>query len=208
MATPAGSEHWDGPGRDAWHPWTPTEVAQQMRAVAVPWCVIGGWAIDLFLGAPTRSHEDLEISVLRTDFAPVRDALGGYEFFVVGDGEVRALPRGAAPPDHRHQNWVLDVAAGAWRVDVMLELGDANTWVFRRDPSISAPREFMVGRTADGIPYLGPHGALLYKAKATRPKDELDFAACLPRLAARERTWLRDTLTRVHPGHPWIEQLA
>jgi hypothetical protein len=207
MDTPAGGAHWDGPGLDAWHPWTPTEVAEQMRPVAVPWCVIGGWAIDLFLGTPTRFHEDLEISVLRADFEPVRDALSGYEFFVVGDGEVRALPRGATPPDHRHQNWVLDVGAGAWRVDVMLELGDTNTWVFRRDPSITAPRAFMVGRSADGIPYLGPHGALLYKAKGARPKDELDFAACLPRLAAPERTWLRDTLTRVHPDHPWIAQL-
>ena len=118
-----------------------------------------------------------------------------------------ACRRGESPPDDKHQNWVLDVDANVWRMDVMLEPGDARVWTFRRDPSISAPREFMVDRTADSVPFLAPQGVLLYKAKAPRPKDEADFSACLPRLTPPTRTWLRDALQRVHPGHPWIEQL-
>ena len=204
---PDGVTHWDGPGLDAWQPWTPSEAARHLRASDVPWCVVGGWAIDLFLGEPTRPHEDLEIGVLRADFTAVRRTLGNFEFFVVGDGEVRALPRDGLPPDDKHQNWVLDVDASAWRTDVMLEPGDARVWTFRRDPSISAPREFMVDRTADSIPFLAPQGVLLYKAKAPRPKDEADFSACLPRLTPPTRTWLRETLQHVHPEHPWIERL-
>ena len=95
----------------------------------------------------------------------------------------------------------------AWRVDVMLEPGDATTWVFRRDERVCAPRAQMIGHTASGLPYLNPQGALLYKAKAQRPKDEADFAACLPRLHEPARAWLRSALQQVHPGHAWIEAL-
>lgn len=200
--------HWDGPGLDAWAAWTPAEAARRLAGVPIPWCVVGGWAIDLFLGAQTRDHEDLEIAVLREHLSDVRRALDGFLFHVVGDGEVRRLPDAVDPPPEKHQNWVLDATANAWRVDVMLEPGDASTWVFRRDEAVRAPRPFMVQRTADGIPHLGPHGALLYKAKAARPKDEADLAACLPRIPNDERVWLATALERIHPGHPWLGRVA
>jgi hypothetical protein len=201
-------EHRDGPGPDAWDAWTPAEIARRLAALAVPWCVVGGWAVDLFLGTQTREHEDLEIAVLREHFAHVRRALDGVVFHVVGDGEVRRLADAADPAPDKHQNWVLDVAAMAWRVDVMLEPGDSSTWVFRRDESIRARRSFMVQRTADGIPFLGPHGVLLYKAKAARPKDEADLARCLPRLTDDRRAWLAAALARAHPGHSWLDRVA
>jgi hypothetical protein len=200
--------HWDGPDLDAWRPWTPAEVVREIGDLAIPWCVVGGWAIDLFLDEQTRDHEDLEIAVLREHFPHVRRALNAFAFHAVGDGEVRFLPAGLDPPLDKHQNWVLDVAAEAWRADVMLEPGDASTWVFRRDESIRAPRGFMTHRTTDGIPFLGPHGALLYKAKTARPKDELDFEACLPRMVFEQREWLATAIERVHPGHPWIDRIV
>ncbi len=203
-----GVTHWGGPGLDAWRAWTPSEAAHRLAGVGLPWCVVGGWAIDLFVGRETRSHEDLEIAVLRPDFSQVRDALAGHRFHVVGDGEVRALPEGEDPPVDKHQNWVLDPDAQAWRMDVMLEPGDPATWVFRRDDSIRAPRAAMVGRTCDGIPFLRPHGALLYKARAARPKDEHDLAVCRPRMDAGARAWLAGALARAHPDHRWIEALA
>lgn len=174
----------------------------------MPWHVVGGWAIDLFLGEQSRPHEDLEISVLRPDFSAVRQHLAAFAFHVVGDGEVQRLRTGAEPPEDRHQNWVLDEAAQAWRMDVMLEPGDENTWVFRRDSSISAERGFMEATTGDGVPFLRPHGALLYKAKATREKDEADFTNCLPRMGDGERQWLAVALAAAHPEHPWIPRLG
>ena len=52
-----------------------------------------------------------------------------------------------------------------------------------------------------------PEVVLLFKAKVVRPKDELDFAAVLPHLDSNRRSWLRDALTLVHPGHAWLESL-
>jgi len=144
--------------------------------------------------------------VLRPDYPVVRAALAPLVAHAVGSGEVRLLAAGEVPAPPLHQSWFLDVEADEWRVDVMLAAGDVDTWVSRR-ASVSAPRAEIVGRTPDGIPHLLPHGALLYKAKAARPKDEADFEVALPALTDAQRAWLHDALERAHPGHPWIALL-
>jgi len=58
------------------------------------------------------------------------------------------------------------------------------------------------------VPYIQPEGALLYKAKACRPKDQADFDACAPFLSTEARKWLRDAIERLYPGHYWLEALG
>lgn len=206
MSQPA--KHWDGPGLDAWRPWSPQQAAAMLEGAQVPWCVVGGWAIDLFLGRETRTHGDIEVAVPRPFFVQVRAALeGAYALHAVGDGEIWRLKPGDPFPDGKHQCWVLEESAGRWRLDIMQEPGDADRWVCRRDESIGAPRNEIVHRSADGIPYLAPEAVLLFKAKYVRPKDEADFDNCLPRLSKDARNWLADALPMVHPGHPWLENL-
>src|SRR5262245_15558822 len=117
-------KYWDGPPLDAWHAWHPREAAALLAGVDAPWCVVGGWAIDLWLGRETRPHDDLEIAIPRQFFPAVRARLRDFVLHAVGDGEVRALAADSEPPPERHQTWVLDVVANAWRMDVMLEPGD------------------------------------------------------------------------------------
>ena len=197
----------DGPDMDAWEAWTPAEAAERLTGAGAVWWVVAGWAVDLFLGEETREHEDLEIAIHRADFEKLRRHLDSMEFFAAGSGEIRALANAGEWADEQHQRWVLEPDVQKWRMDVMLQPGDAETWVFRRDESITAPRVEMIGATPDGIPFELPHGVLLYKAKAARPKDEADFAACLPRLEDPSREWLADALAQAHPGHPWIDRL-
>jgi hypothetical protein len=199
-------KHNDGPPLSAWDAWTPEEVAHVLNGIACTWYVVGGWAIDLFLGKQTRDHEDIEIVVRRDDFTIVRDHLQDYRLHVVGDGEIRRLSDDGVPPPTKHQNWVLDTKDNKWRMDVMLEPGDHETWMFRRDESIRAPRDRIIERGGP-VPYLRPEGVLLFKAKGQREKDELDLVNCLPRLSASARGWLRETLVRVHPGHDWLKVL-
>ncbi len=207
METPADAVRWEGPPLSAWAAWTPEQAARELAGVASRWYVVGGWAIDLFLGAPTREHGDLEIGIPRADFAAVRAHLSRFAFYTIQEGEVARLAPDALPAPDRHQNWVLDEAAQQWRMDVMLEPGDAESWIFRRDPAIRAPRTRM-RRTRDGIPFLSPEGVLLYKAKHLRPKDEQDFASALPKLDPSARAWLRDALRIAHPEHAWIAALG
>jgi hypothetical protein len=202
------AKRWEGPPIEAWRPWTPWEAAARLEGVKAPWCVVGGWALDLWLGAQRRRHYDLEIAIPRADLPGVREHLSGLQLHAVGDGEVVALSPGEDTPADKHQNWVADPQERAWRVDVMLEPGDAETWVFRRDETLTRPRARMVASTADGIPFLRPEGVLLFKAKAVRAKDEEDFQAALPWLEDEAREWLRAALERTHPDHVWRPALT
>jgi hypothetical protein len=196
---------------DAWRPWTPDDVARVLAGVDAPWYVAAGWAMSLFLGEMHRAHEDIEIAVPASRFGEVVDALSDYDLFVPGqlDGEDLVWPVGsddAGMPDS-HQTWVREPATGHWKLDVFREPSLDGAWVCRRDESIRLPYERVVTRTDDGIPYVRPEIALLFKAKHVRPKDDADFAVIEPRLDDRSRMWLADTIERVHPGHDWVGRL-
>jgi len=200
--------NWDGPGVEAWQPWTPDEVMLLLDGVTAQWCIVGGWAIDLFLGKQTRPHHDLEIAIRREHLPAICRHLAGFVFHTVGGGTVRRLGANDVGSLDLHQHWVLDESAGVWRLDVMVEPGDDQWWVYRRDARVRSPRSAMVNITPGGIPYLRPQGALLYKAKALLSKDQADFDACLPRMGAAARAWLAAALELLHPGHVWLDRLT
>ncbi|MER6314729.1 hypothetical protein ABT237_13285 [Streptomyces sp. NPDC001581] len=172
---------------------------------SVPWYVAGGWAVDLFIGERTRRHSDLEIAVPAGRFPEIQRLFPGLAFDVVASGHVWALTPEVA--ELSHQTWLRDPSTGNYLLDVFREPHDGPTWVCRRDPSIRLPYSSVVHHTPDGIPYLAPELALLFKAKATRPKDQQDFDAALPLMDDPQRRRLAAFLTRVHPGHRWPASL-
>ena len=50
------------PDDDAWGAWHPADLARRLHGLERPWCVVGGWALDLWHGRQTRDHEDLELA--------------------------------------------------------------------------------------------------------------------------------------------------
>ncbi|KAA8881924.1 hypothetical protein F3087_39950 [Nocardia colli] len=188
-----------------WAPWTPAEVAERMSSVRSPWYVAAGWALDLFTGGSARAHDDLEIAVPRNGFDEIVGVFPDFEWDVAGDGRVWSFP---AEAENHFQTWLREPATGRYRVDVFREPHVRNRWVCRRDSSITLPYEELILHTADGIPYSIPEVALLFKGKATRAKDEADFQRVLPVLDGSQRARLFEWLSRVHPGHPWLERLA
>jgi len=191
-----------------WAAWRPEEIARRLAGVAAPWYVAAGWSIDLFLGRETREHEDLEIAVPHVRFGEVADALPEMEFFVIGDGMAWPLATAGAEFEKEHQTWVLEPESGRWRLDIFREPSADGQWVCRRDERIRLPYDQVILHTSSGIPYGRPEIALLFKAKAGRPKDGADFANVLPLLADESRHWLADGLRIVAPDHPWIGELA
>ena len=166
----------------------------------------GGLALDLFHGRQTRDHEDLEIAVPQDRFAEIQRAFSDYDLYVVGGGLARPLTAKALAA--HHQTWVRERVTGIWRLDIMREPWDEDSWVFRRDARIRLPRGRVIAHTADGIPYARPEVALLYKAKSTRPKDDDDFAEVLPLLDPSGRRWLAEAIALVHPRHRWLDALS
>jgi Aminoglycoside-2''-adenylyltransferase len=186
-----------------WAAWTPAEVTARMSSVTVPWYVAAGWALDLFTGRDAREHDDLEIAVPQGRFSEVVCAFPGFEWDVVGAGRIWSFPAEAA---NHHQTWLREPATGQYRVDVFREPHVGDRWVCRRDPSITLPYQELILHTSEGIPYAIPEVALLFKAKARRDKDEADFRRVLPAMDRSQRSRLSGWLSRVHPGHPWLEK--
>ncbi|MGN6799282.1 MAG: hypothetical protein ACTHKS_14180, partial [Gaiellaceae bacterium] len=141
-------------------------------------------------------------------FQLVHALLDDLDFYAVGDGEVAALSESPERLGETHQTWGLDRAAFEWRIDVFREPSDAGEWVCRRDDAIRLPYDELIERTRDGIPYVRPEVALLFKAKAARPKDEADLNDVLPLLPPSRRALLHDWIGRVHPGHAWLERVG
>ncbi|MGW5123757.1 nucleotidyltransferase domain-containing protein [Streptomyces sp. NPDC004069] len=208
-AVPPGGAVLDADELDArWaNAWRPEQVAERLAGVSAPWCVVAGWALDLFRGGQSRPHGDLEIAVPAAGFAEVRDRFPQYVFDAVGSGRVWARA-GAEVLAATHQTWLRDPVSGQFLLDVFREPHEGGTWICRRNESLRLPYEAIVERTADGIPYLVPELVLLFKAKASRPKDHADFDGALPLLSQARRDVLGGWLTRVHPGHPWLAKLV
>jgi hypothetical protein len=193
------------PGEGQWAPWSPSEVAERLAPCSAAWGIAGGWALDLWRGQPSRPHGDIEIAVSSAALGTVAECLRDHVLFAASRGTLSEFRPGEAV--QAHQFWVLDPAAGKWRLDVMTDPGNESCWVYRRDHRIAVPRREMLGRSPAGIPYLRPHAVLLFKAKDPRPKDEFDFACSVPNLTSGERGWLARAIALAHPQSPWTNVL-
>jgi len=187
--------------------WRPERLAERLGGVSATWCVAAGWALDLFRGGQSRPHGDLEIAVPAAAFPEIRDCFPEYVFDAVGSGRVWPAA-GTGVLAATHQTWLRDPASGQFLFDVFREPHEGGTWICRRDESLRLSYDTIIERTADGIPYLVPELVLLFKAKAARPKDQADFDGVLPLLSRARRDVLSGWLEHVHPGHPWLAELA
>lgn len=192
---------------DAWDAWSPQELGRRLRDAILPWYVAGGWALDVWHGRQTRQHEDLEFVVMRHGADDFRAILHDLDFFTVRDGAVEFLPPSVKLPSDVWQLWGADRGQGRWRVDMMMEPGTPDRWIYKRDRTIQMARSDAVRTSEAGIPYLAPINVLLFKAKHCREKDRKDFDLSLPKLSAEEKQQLAVWLNELHPGHAWITQL-
>lgn len=189
-----------------WEPLTPAEVQALFAGAPFRWWLAGGWAIEL-AGGPPRTHGDTDVVVLLDDLPAIRAHLAGYHLWEAHDGSLRPLLPGEDLREEREQLWVRRDAAQPWLADLLLTPSKDGRWLFKRDHRISLPLDELGATTGDGVSYLRPEVVLLHKARATRDKDDADFDAILPRLAAPARSWLDDALSIAHHEHPWRARL-
>lgn len=188
-------------------------AATVMNAFERPWCIAGGWAIDLWLGRVTRAHSGVAVAVFRDDQIALRDFLGpAWRFFIVGrDGTPRPWRR-----DDR-QMLMLPVqelraapaAGGGQRrqVEFFFHESDTLDWMYRDDARVRWPIDQWTVRGAFGVPALAPHLALLFKSARPRPQDDLDLRSAEPELAPELKRWLAEALALSDPRHPWLDRL-
>jgi hypothetical protein len=188
------------------------DAARLMQGFSSPWFISGGWTIDLFLGYKTREHADIEIGIYRCDQAALQYQLSGWSF-----DKAIETPAGNRWDrwDHRedlrlpvHQIRAKRLTAGPAEFDFLLNERSDTHWTSRRHPGLARPLETVATISWLGVPALAPEIQLLFKAKQTRPKDQMDFESSLPRLTYIQRNWLAGALRRYHPDHAWLDAVA
>lgn len=186
-------------------------VVEELRTLTAPWYISSGWALDLFLGQPSRCHHDVDIVIAREDQLLLQQHLAdrGWQFVTPLDGRLTPWPLHMYLELPHHQ--VHAHRAGAF-IDILFTDIAHGVWRYRRDPSIVQATERIVLQTADGLSFLAPEVVLLFKSKNTgnqdRFKDQTDFERVLPHLDATRRAWLRWALFVTTPQHPWLALLV
>lgn len=195
-----------------YHGFTPLHaVAEELRTLPAPWYISSGWALDLFLGQPSRCHHDVDVVIARADQLRLQQHLTdrGWQFATPLDGRLEPWPRHMYLELPRHQ--VHAHRAGAF-IDILFTDIAHGVWRYRREPSIVQATERIVLQTADGLSFLAPEVVLLFKSKNTgnqdRSKDQTDFECVYPHLDLTRRAWLRWALCVTTPQHPWLALLT
>lgn len=180
-----------------------TRALRAMEGFGRPWWIAGGWAIDLFLGRKTRPHADLEIAILAADQPALAALLHAWDRRVAAPGAAFVPWDGKHLQAPYHQIWARQgtfpadtpdaFSSDPTMLDFLIEVHVGAVWHYRRDARIRRPVEDF-GALRDGVPFVRPEIALLYKAKAPRFKDERDWERAAPHLDAAARDWLREAL--------------
>jgi hypothetical protein len=207
-------------------------VRDLLSAFGAPWFLCGGWAADAWLGQQTRDHGDVDITVFHRDQRTIFEhfpgwALVGHDPNVPDDTAEPWNGRRLDLPAHIHVPTLRSPLAAStdlthtdFEFEFLLNEGSDDYWVLNRDLDIAVPLERCIRMSSWGLPTATAEVVLFFKAggdrsvndmltvnKLFRHRDEQDFFALLPTLSDAQRSWLRESLGRIRPEHPWLVHL-
>lgn len=184
-----------------WEPLDVTEVVALFQDAPFRWWIAGGHALERDLGRRWRTHDDVDVGILRSAAGAVNAWLEerDWDLWLAAAGRLVRWDGAALDPDRSHNNiWVRRRRGGPWALDLTVGEGDATTWRYRRDPAITRPWDEAVLADPAGVPYLAPELQLLFKSKTIRAKDQIDAEKVIPELTAEQRSFLRSVLPDEH----------
>jgi hypothetical protein len=191
-----------------WEPFDIAGVTAFMNGFTRPWWVVGGWAIDAYVGSD-RPHDDVDVSILASDVPALREHVGDrWHLWNLSAGDMRPLTH--QHPDVFHpasQLWVRRNGDSPWVIDLPLTPDHDGLWTNKYIPTHTAPLDDVTWTAADGTRYLNPEVVLLFKARLHRTKDTHDLTRTWHHLTSTQQTWLHHMIRTTHPTHPWIQLL-
>jgi hypothetical protein len=195
-----------------------TRTRKVMTGYQHDWYLCGGWAVDAWLGKQTRTHLDVDIAVFHDDQDALYEHLNGWDLIghdpnVPDDSPDPWNGRHLDIPAHIHAN---TAAMHGVELDIQINATLGGRWVCRKEPLIV---HNLSRQTASPwqLPTAPPELVLFYKAGGNlaadqlnqlRQHDEQDFRALIPSLTDEQHRWLRTSINRVHPNHPWRSHLT
>lgn len=156
----------------------------------------------MWLGFWSRPHDDIDLSVLRSQWPDLAARLPSWLHpHIAQDGFLTSLDDESGTG--RAANiWCFDNRTSCWGLQINLEDGDTDRWVYRRCPAVTAPWSQAV-LSIDGLRIVAPEVQLLWKSKNPTPKDNADREILTPRLGPTAVRWLTQAIGIAHPGSPW-----
>lgn len=192
-------------------PLHPLEIRSLFSSAPFRWWIAGGWALDLFIGEVSRPHFDTDVAIARRDQLVAQKFLHGWDFqYAVPKSDPVVFNRwevGQTFGQEIHGSWARECSDSPWRFEFLLHEIDQNVWSFRYYREVHHPLERIGSFASDGIFYLRPEIALLYKAVRLRQVDDQDFRRVLPHLASQQRAQLAEDIMGFNSEHPWLALL-
>ena len=183
-------------------------VAELLSVFPDSWYLIGGWAVDSWLGRQSREHPDVDVGLSIEDQTLLFDYLPDWHL-VAHD-----------PPEQSHDDrWdgrSLEVAAHVharhadWPFELDFNFNErvGDRWLMSREPHRDVVAEDAVRESPWGVPTLSPELVLWHKGSGEiRERDQVDFEALEAKLEERQREWLALSLAAIDRQHPWLSRL-
>lgn len=185
--------------------WAPLSVAHVREVIAgSPAWLSGGFGIDVVLGYTSRTHGDIDVSIVDADFPAFAATLPRWmQLFAAQSGHLAPIDD-AVDTEPMDNIWCRDERSGLWCLQVNRETGDSDTWLYRRDPSVQRTWSAAV-LDVEGLRVVAPGVQLLWKSADPSAKDESDRAAVTPLLDHEARQWLHEAIARAHPASAWAD---
>lgn len=191
----------------------------------------GGWAIDLFIGAETRKHSDIDILA----YWPERDtiiqhmqSLGFQVYEMIGGGKAHHITDihnqtkskrnifcctkdcelvCLSSTDEADIYFINFKHIGQTKlnfVEFLFNDKDDTDLLYARNSAVKQALSDAVLYNGS-LPYLSPEMCLLYKSTDTeREGYQSDYDNAMANMNQRQRRWLDDALTIMYPeGHKW-----
>ena len=211
------------------------EVNALLKGQSFSYAVCGGFALDLFLGYETRTHDDIDILAFWEDRETIityMQSKGYIVYEMLGGGKVHRIT------DIRVQEKLRKNIFCCTEDCELVRLYDTDEpdvyWLDFQHTGLSklnyieflfnerTEDEFVYGRgervrrkltnallETDGVPYLAPELCLLFKSTdIERDGYQQDFELTIGKLSTEQRTWFENAMGLLYPdGHKWREIL-
>jgi hypothetical protein len=192
-------------------------VRELLVGFGSPWFLCGGWAADAWLGRQRRDHGDVDIAVFHRDQHAIFEHFAGWALV----GHDPNVPDDTAEPWNGSSLAASSaVTHAAFEFEFLLNEGADRYCVLNRDLDIVVPLERCIQASLWGLPTAAAEVVLFFKAggdlsvtnmrtanKLFRHRDEQDFFALLPTLSEAQCSWLRKSIGKIRPEHPWLVHL-
>jgi 2-polyprenyl-3-methyl-5-hydroxy-6-metoxy-1,4-benzoquinol methylase/GNAT superfamily N-acetyltransferase len=192
-----------------WQPISVNEVESIFTNFKFDWMIAGGWAIDLFLGKQTRTHDDIDILIRRDDQLELQILLSTWDLWAADPpGTLIPWVKGKFLKKGLQDIWGRKTPKDPWQIQIMLFDTENNDWIYKRNEQIRRSLSTVSMKTENGLPFLAPEIQLLYKSKSIRGKDQQDFENVLSYLSKDQLAWLKQSFIETYKDdHQWIAQL-